>query len=149
MIRMMSKADDKAMYPIAAQFQETFSRKCPIYFLGVWDTVNSVGWVYNPTIIPFTQNNPAIQIARHAISLDEHRAFYRQNLLGDGRPGQDFKQVWFAGVHSDVGGSYPEAESGLSKIALRWMLDEARTAGLLLDAQKVIDVLGGGVPYVP
>jgi uncharacterized protein (DUF2235 family) len=142
MIRMMGKADDKKMYRIAAQFQETFSRKCPIYFLGLWDTVSSVGWVYNPVIIPYTLNNPAIQIARHAISLDERRGFYRQNLLGDGRPGQDFKQVWFAGVHSDVGGSYPEAESGLSKIALRWMLDEARTAGLALNEDKVREILG-------
>ncbi len=141
-IRMMGKADDKAMYRISAQFQESFSRKCPIYFLGVWDTVCSVGWVYNPVVIPYTQNNPAIHIARHAISLDERRGFYRQNLLGDGRPGQDFQQVWFAGVHSDVGGSYPEAESGLSKITLRWMLDEARKAGLALDEDKVREILG-------
>jgi uncharacterized protein (DUF2235 family) len=142
MIRMMGKADDKAMYHIAAKFQETFSRKCPIYFLGVWDTVCSVGWVHNPVVIPYTQNNPAIHIARHAISLDERRGFYRQNLLGDGRPGQDFQQVWFAGVHSDVGGSYPEAQSGLSKITLRWMLDEARKAGLTLDEDKVREILG-------
>jgi hypothetical protein len=45
-------------------------------------------------------------------------------------------------VHSDVGGSYPEAESGLSKIALRWMLDEARTAGLALNEDKVREILG-------
>ena len=57
--------------------------------------------------------------------------------------------MWFAGVHSDVGGSYPEAESGLSKIALRWMLCEAQSAGLLLDPQKVIDVLGGEVSVRP
>ena len=119
MIRMMGKADDKKMYRIAEQFQDTFSRKCPIYFLGVWDTVSSVGWVYSPVIIPFTQNNPDIHIARHAISLDERRAFYRQNLLGDPGPGQDFQQEWFPGVHSDVGGSYPESESGLSKISLQ------------------------------
>jgi hypothetical protein len=60
----------------------------------------------------------------------------------------NFKEVWFAGVHSDVGGSYAEAESGLSKIALRWILCEAQCAGLRPDAQKVIDVLGGNPPSV-
>jgi uncharacterized protein (DUF2235 family) len=55
---------------------------------------------------------------------------------------QDLKQVWFAGVHSDVGGSYPEFESGLAKIALRWMFIEAAKAGLQLDAKKVNDMLG-------
>jgi uncharacterized protein (DUF2235 family) len=150
MIRMMRNAADKETFAIAKQFQNTFSRDCPIYFLGVWDTVSSVGWVYSPVTIPFTKNNPAIHIARHAISLDEHRAFYRQNLLGDALAGQDFQQKWFAGVHSDVGGSYPESDSGLSKISLRWMLDEARIAGLSLDEAKVRQVLGETDPaYAP
>jgi uncharacterized protein (DUF2235 family) len=142
MIRMLRKPNDQETFRIAEQFRDTFSLKCPTYFLGVWDTVSSVGWIYSPVRIPFTQNNPGIQIARHAISTDERRAFYRQNLLGDGRPGQDFLQAWFAGVHSDVGGSYTESQSGLSKIALRWMVDEARTAGLSLDEAKVRKVLG-------
>ena len=55
---------------------------------------------------------------------------------------KDLKQVWFAGVHCDVGGGYPEAESGLSKIALKWMLTEAIAAGLIIDAAKVDLVLG-------
>jgi uncharacterized protein (DUF2235 family) len=142
MIRMMRKANQKETFEIAKRFDDTFSRKCPIYFLGVWDTVSSVGWVYSPVVIPYTRNNPDIHIARHAISLDECRGFYRQNLLGDPLPGQDFQQKWFPGVHSDVGGSYPENESGLSKIALKWMLDEARTAGLSFDEAKVGQVLG-------
>jgi hypothetical protein len=51
-------------------------------------------------------------------------------------------QVWFPGVHCDVGGGYPEADSGLSKYALKWMLDEAKKAGLLTIPQKEPDVLG-------
>ena len=86
MIRMMGKASDREMFRIAEQFRDTFSRKCPTYFLGVWDTVSSVGWIYSPIVISLTQNNPDIQIARHVISLDERRASYRQNLLGDGLP---------------------------------------------------------------
>lgn len=67
-----------------------------------------------------------IQIGRHAVSIDERRAFFRTNLWfrreGGGGP-LDLKQVWFPGVHCDVGGGYPEEESGLSKIAREWMLE--------------------------
>src|SRR5262245_51130954 len=55
---------------------------------------------------------------------------------------RDLKQVWFPGVHGDVGGGYPEAESGLSKIALQWMLNEAINAGLLVSPGRMDLVLG-------
>src|SRR5262245_43225427 len=55
---------------------------------------------------------------------------------------RDLKQVWFPGVHGDVGGGYPEAESGLSKIALQWMLNEATNAGLLVSPGRMDLVLG-------
>ena len=51
-------------------------------------------------------------------------------------------QVWFAGVHCDVGGGYAEKESGLSKIALEWMLEEAKTAGLMVNVARQDEVLG-------
>jgi uncharacterized protein (DUF2235 family) len=122
-----------------------------VWFVGVWDTVLSVGWSEN-VLFPYTANNPAIQIGRHAVSIDERRAFFRSNLwrpTATGGP-KDLKQVWFPGVHCDVGGGYPETESGLSKVALEWMLREAASAGLLTDPAKVNIVLGrsdGG--YVP
>jgi uncharacterized protein (DUF2235 family) len=53
-------------------------------------------------------------------------------------------QVWFPGVHCDVGGGYAEAESGLSKYALEWMLEEAKVAGLLTIPEKEQEVLGRG-----
>ncbi len=52
------------------------------------------------------------------------------------------KQVWFPGVHCDVGGGYAEEESGLSKIALQWMIGEAREALLLVEDEKVETILG-------
>lgn len=86
---------------------------------------------------------------RHAVSIDERRAFFRQNLFGAlYGPQQDVKEVWFAGVHSDVGGSYPESESQLSKIALRWMICEAELAGLSIDPQRMADILGAKPPNV-
>jgi hypothetical protein len=149
------KSNDPEKFHIADGFRTTFCVDCKPYFLGVWDTVSSVGWILDPVSVktgrlPYTAALPDIPILRHAVSIDERRAFFRQNLIHEPvSPAQNLKQVWFAGVHSDVGGSYAESESGLSKIALRWMLCEAQSAGLRLDPQKVIDVLGGKIPYAP
>jgi len=138
-------------FEVAADFKKTFSRDCPIHFVGVWDTVSSLGWVYNAVRFPFTKatNNPDMRIIRHAVSIDERRAFFRQNLFGEPHDvSQQVQEVWFAGVHSDVGGSYAESESQLSKLALRWMLCEAEIAGLLVDDKTKADILGAKAPYV-
>jgi uncharacterized protein (DUF2235 family) len=126
-------------FPTAEEFKKTFSRDCAIRFVGVWDTVSSVGWVYDAVRFPFTKatSNPHMRIIRHAVSIDERRAFFRQKLFGEPHdPKQDMQEVWFAGGHSDVGGSYAEAESQLSQLALRWMICEAEAAGLEFDPQK-------------
>jgi uncharacterized protein (DUF2235 family) len=148
------KSGKKDKFDLARGFRKIFSRPCAPYFLGLWDTVSSVGWVLDPVglkpgALPYTTQFPDIPIVRHAVSIDERRAFFRQNLIHLPPPPieQDLKQLWFAGVHSDVGGSYPEFESGLAKIALRWMFGEAAKAELLLDAQKVNDMLGGDPHY--
>ena len=123
-------------------FKETFGSPCNPHFLGLWDTVSSVGWLIDPPW-PFVNKLPNIRFIRHAMAIDEHRAFFRENPVDETvQPGRDLKQVWFAGVHSDIGGSYPEITSGLSKISLQWMLSEAETAGLLLDRGKVANELG-------
>ena len=123
--------------------------------------MSSVGWVTEPVRLPYTARNPIIANVRHAQSIDERRISFRQNSftpvfkgddLGDGIPSpitQDFKQVWFAGVHSDVGGSYPPNEAGLSQIALEWMLVEAESRGLVLNREIVRQVLGNSDPYQP
>lgn len=142
-----SRAREK--FELARGFRRVFSRPCVPYFLGAWDTVSSVGWILDPIglkpgALPYTAQFPDIPFVRHAVSIDERRAFFRQNLIHLPPPPaeQDLKQVWFAGVHSDVGGSYPELESGLSKITLRWMFEEAAKAGLQLNEKKVDDILG-------
>ena len=142
-------------FGLAAAFKQTFSRPCQPHFVGVWDTVSSVGWFSNPVSLPFTANNADIAIGRHAIAIDERRAFFRTNLWWRASDPQragpkNMKQVWFPGVHCDVGGGYPEAESGLSKIALQWMIDEAGQAGLILNTETVDLILGHrGQGYVP
>jgi uncharacterized protein (DUF2235 family) len=141
-ITRLFRSKDRRIFALAGEFRSTFSRPCKPKFLGLWDTVSSVGWIYNPIKLPYTAMNPDIKIVRHAISIDERRAFFRQNLWSNGNDAQDVQQVWFAGVHSDVGGGYAEAECGLAKIALEWMLNEAVASGLRVDAPKKDRVLG-------
>jgi uncharacterized protein (DUF2235 family) len=123
-------------------FKYSFSRPVEIHFCGIWDTVSSYGWLYSPIDLPFAGQNPIIRTGRHAISIDERRCCFQANLWGEALPGQNMRQVWFTGAHSDVGGSYLECEAGLSKIALEWMLVEAQQYGLLIDGERAKLVLG-------
>lgn len=145
-----ARARNKASIDPEENFKHTFSLAPEIHFCGVWDTVSSYGWIYAPIMLPLTGRNPFIRTGRHAVSIDERRCCYQDNLWGAPFEGQDIRQVWFSGVHSDVGGSYPEPtrenhpkpSAGLSKIALEWMLLEAEAAGLLIDAARAEVVLG-------
>src|SRR5207248_2388795 len=101
------------------------------HFLGLWDTVSSAGWMWNPSHFQYTKDNPIVNVVRHAVAIDERRAYFPQNLWTSTPPaGQDVVQLWFAGVHCDVGGGYVEPQAGLSKIALKWMVEEAESHGL-------------------
>ena len=124
-------------------FRDTYSHpNLRIHFVGLWDTVSSVGWIYSPLHLLYTAQNPTIDTARHCVSIDERRCFFRDNLYGKPMDGQDIIQVWFPGVHSDIGGSYPAAESSPSNTALTWLLEEAVNAKLLIIADRVNLVLG-------
>ncbi|MBX9651821.1 MAG: DUF2235 domain-containing protein [Xanthobacteraceae bacterium] len=147
----------------AAQFARITSTRWPlIRFVGVWDTVASVivprpDRLYWPSFeeLAYTLQNPSVEVFRQAISIDERRAMFRLkkwdqpqtfklNRFNDAhaRP-QDIKQVWFAGVHSDVGGGYPEKESGLSKYPLLWMIEQAIEAGLKVNTGNVNQLAWG------
>ncbi|MEN2793443.1 DUF2235 domain-containing protein [Sphingomonas oligophenolica] len=147
-ISKLSDQDARRRYfDLAQQYKTTMAAmECKPHFLGVWDTVSSVGWVGSPVAIPWTHTNPDLGIVRHAVSIDETRAFFRTNLYQPA-PGQDVKEVWFPGTHCDVGGGHPEAESGMSKYALKWMADEARAAGLLIDESRLTQILGDSPAY--
>lgn len=136
------RGDDR--WKIASRFRKYFpryrsTRNDPlIHFVGVWDTVKSIGLFRRSLTLPYTRNMKSVAHGRHAVSLNEKRSKYRPNLWvpphGDhvspltGLP--RFRQVWFAGVHSDVGGGYED--NRLSDISLEWMLREAEAHGLLL-----------------
>lgn len=134
----------------AAAFKETFSHSdFKIQFVGVFDTVSSVGWIYSPLRLFNVAQNPTILTGRQAVSIDERRCFYQDNLWGDSLPGQDIQQVWFSGVHSDVGGGYLQQTAGLSNISLQWMLLQAHHAGIRLVPERVSLVLGDPTTAYP
>ena len=143
------KGDREASFDLASEFRETFDKagRCRPHFVGVWDTVSSVGWVENQLRLPYSTSNPDIAHGRHAVALDERRAFFRTNFWWPGRTPEDtgpkdLKQVWFPGVHCDVGGGYPESQSALSKLPLKWMMDEAANLQLIFDDERRATVLG-------
>jgi hypothetical protein len=66
------------------------------------------------------------------LAIDEERGPFEPSLWSL-NPEKDhvIEQVWFAGVHSDVGGGYPETQ--LSDITLDWMIGALKTTGLKFD----------------
>jgi uncharacterized protein (DUF2235 family) len=155
----------------AAQFARILSTRWPfVRFVGVWDTVASVivprpDRLYLPSLeeLAFTLWNPSVKTFRQAISIDERRCMFRLKKWDDPQTykpvrfndsnaaAQDIQQVWFAGVHSDIGGGYPEKESGLSKYPLLWMIEEAVKCGLEVNPSTVNTLAWGrqrkGSPY--
>jgi uncharacterized protein (DUF2235 family) len=117
-----------------------------VEMVGVWDTVGSLGIpgiffnMFNQQKYGFldTSIHPCIQHAYHAVCIDERRAQFKPTLWtnADGSPlinNDQVEQVWFPGVHCDVGGSYQEAQ--LSDITLSWMLQKAKKHGLILSPE--------------
>ena len=88
-----------------------------IEMLGVWDTVKSADYDdYNDRELA-----PNVKQAYHAMSIDELRAKFPVLRF---TPDKRAREVWFAGIHSDIGGGYPD-DDGLSNITLKWMIDNA------------------------
>ena len=121
---------------IAAEFKERFSRSCPVHFIGVWDTVEillmkaSKRW-------HDSRLNPEVKYGYQALAIDEKRRPYRPSLWDESLKNchQKIEQVWFAGVHSDIGGGYKER--GLPNITLHWMVHKAMEWGMRINEQKL------------
>ena len=145
--------------PASVAFREAHSHPpVGIRFVGVWDTVGALGlpvspwnplslinrrWAFHDTTL-----SSSVEHARHAVAVDERRGPFRPTLWQRSpratRHTQTLHQAWFAGVHSDVGGGY--AESGLSQVAFRWMLDAAADVGLAVDRCLCPEAEGGAPP---
>lgn len=119
----------------------------PVEFVGVWDTVGSLGipaYIGIPDVFGSRRRyefldvtlNPHIPHARHAIALDELRGPFRPTLWRDVDPRQDVEQVWFPGDHCDVGGGHGDKQ--LSDGALDWMMREVTAAvGIRFDRSRI------------
>lgn len=89
----------------------TEDRNIKVYFLGIWDCVNSVAPLERKTPVPVPVKGTAHYV-RHAVSTDERRVKFKPALLSqDIRAAsdndEDLKEVWFPGCHGDVGGGWP------------------------------------------
>ena len=92
----------------------------PVAYLGLWDTVKAAGFLRFDTLQwPYTRSLPNVARIRHAVSIDEHRRPYREYLVE--RHPLGLEERWFAGVHADVGGTFPDHR--LATIALKWIVD--------------------------
>lgn len=144
----------KARNEITA-FSNTFCRKekiirrgkevesnIKVYFLGIWDCVNSVAVLERKTPVPVPVKGTAHYV-RHAVAIDERRVKFKPALLAQdvrckGSKDEDIKEVWFPGCHGDVGGGWPAEEDDAHETASTmsiwqriksfWTTDKAKEA---------------------
>ena len=116
--------------------EQVIADNVPIRFVGLWDVVGSFGIpigerVFQKINLGHKLSVPDnVEYAFHAISLDDRRQSFRVTRQVNAY------EVWFRGVHSDVGGG--NGNAGLSCIALRWMLSKAKAAGLPIDDAAIV-----------
>jgi uncharacterized protein (DUF2235 family) len=126
--------------------------KVPIKSVGVWDTVGALGvpnYVSGQRKDFFsfvdTHLSRAVERGFHAMALDEQRRDFPVTRWDKDKR---VEQVWFIGAHSDVGGGYPAAESGLSDIALDWMTQKLAGVGVLFATpQPPLDLTRFAQPF--
>jgi uncharacterized protein (DUF2235 family) len=153
-----AKAEHDAFWKVRSDFRNQFGNPAfpipfdtsqhQVRFLGVWDTVKSVGWLNLKARIemarwPFTRKVTNVETARLAMAMDERRrpfAEYRFDAESVAESAGRYREVWFPGVHSDVGGFFPD-DHDLSDIALAWMVGEAANEDLIVDEDRYHTVL--------
>ena len=132
----------------AKKFIDAYSRAVKIKFMGVWDTVGALGvpitWLHflsgKRHQFHDVKLSSYIENAYHAVSIDEKRKPFKPALwAAPKRESQKVEQVWFSGVHTNIGGGY--LDSGLSDIAFLWMKEKAEACGLTLDPAYIEAVI--------
>ncbi|MEW8038034.1 MAG: DUF2235 domain-containing protein [Candidatus Thiodiazotropha sp.] len=139
---------EKSKGPGSPEWEKAFhnvkgNRPCPpIKLIGVWDTVGAlgapgvIGQIFNKNKYQYhdIDLNPNIENAMHAVAIDERRKPFKPSFWGRPMSWQgELQQAWFAGVHSNVGGSY--SPDGLANEALHWMVEKAEALGLECDKE--------------
>ena len=122
-----------------------------IKFLGVWDTVAALGLPVKSlsTLVdwfPFFRHkfhnltlSESVEHARQALAIDDERLTFHPKIWDrEIKDYQTMKQIWFCGMHTDVGGGYSEQE--LSDIPLTWMIEEAKKIGLKIYPKNKVKI---------
>ena len=134
--------------PEAKRFREDYAREVRIKFLGVWETVGALGiplgvlggLTRKRYLFHDVRLSRIVENAYHAVAIDERRKPFTPALweVTDSAQ-QNVEQVWFAGVHNNVGGGY--RDHGLSDIAFLWMQEKAAACGLSFDETYIKKIL--------
>jgi uncharacterized protein (DUF2235 family) len=130
------------------------------YFIGVWDTVRALG-IPGSSGVSFlfahefhdTTLNSYVPYACQALSIDENREIFKPEIWDErdeteeARARGRIKQVWFPGVHCDIGGGYKE--TGLSDLSMAWIIDEATKIpnGLIVDPELKLQPAFDGLQH--
>lgn len=130
-VRVYMVQDDAERARAAVQFRQRYdAAPSPPYFIGVWDTVRALGLpaigslpgrhkFHDPVL------NRGVKHGRQALAIDENRLVFAPELWDErSAPAGQIRQLWFAGVHTDIGGGYG-LRIGLSDLTLGWMIAEA------------------------
>lgn len=153
--KLYREAVDEESKKKAAEFKSR-QRQPKIYFLGVWDTVGALGvpalsryGLLRKVVRRLTRRSKYahgfhdeklgsdVIHAYHALAIDERRGPFAPSIWKkeekETKARPNVEQVWFVGVHSNIGGGYVDA--GLSDHAFMWMAAKAKQAGLVLDGR--------------
>jgi hypothetical protein len=153
----LAAAGQTGKFTLQEQWLHKYSQPVEVNFVGVWDTVGSIGWKtgnisgISRSQFDYQQTGLRIHIlnAYHALAIDERRADFQPTLwdkrlskgLGDvvaaPRPLSSVEQRWFVGAHANVGGGYPT--DLLAQPPLRWMMKKAGDHGLTFRSDVDLD----------
>ena len=156
-LRSAKAKDPEASFDLEERWMLTYSAAIPIRFLGVWDTVGSLGVPFGSIPVLSSSNYTFLEtdlrisnsFAYHALAIDEHREAFRPTLwtrtLHPGHPDDDYparkpanvEQRWFPGAHANVGGGYDS--DILAQLPLKWIMAKAALHGLAFRKEVVVD----------
>ena len=154
MTNLYRRLRDLILPPVPAprEFRDRYScGDVKIRFIGVWDTVDAVGLpvdelstmvdrIFYPHRFPDQNLSKQVERACHAVAIDDERHTFHPVLWNENgtADSERIRQVWFAGMHSNVGGGYPDDD--LAFVPLQWMIGEAERQGLRFDQHRLRDI---------
>ena len=136
-LRKSARGDRAARAPQCAnQIRRPFFDTVEAYGVPLEELRRAIDWAIWPISFRNGLLSDRVDIARHALALDDERTTFHPLRFDMSREETDrIKEVWFAGGHCDVGGGYPE--SSLAHVPLVWMAEEAENATTVVSGQRI------------